>query len=71
MAGSRWLLSEKCHQWYHGGMLTLTIRLPEDLAPRVRLQAYRDHVSVNKLVAYALLAYLDEKEAEREATQQA
>lgn len=52
-------------------MLTMTIRLPDDLAPRVRHEAYRAHVSVNKLIAYALLEYLDAKEAEREETQSA
>lgn len=52
-------------------MLTLTIRLPDDVAPRVRLQAWREHLSVNKMLEKMARAYLDEKEAEREETQQA
>jgi len=47
------------------------LRLDDDIKKRAQAQAHRDYVSLNKLVHYALLAYLDEKEEEREATEQA
>jgi predicted transcriptional regulator len=47
-------------------MTAMTVRLPDDVHEWLRREAYETRTPLTRIVIYALLAYRDQKETERD-----